>query len=211
MESLNINTNLCYTALCAANNLLEVFMQDNQSQTHWAYVAGIMDADGCFMISKHKRKTNNRSTERALAFPKTTKNWSYTYAPALKIAMMESEAVHLIEKEMGFGHMHIDGARKNRPTSKPLFHWYLRNWRQAIPFIENLIPYLRVKKDRALHLLSFCKHLSLYPNPGYRGVSLEELNYREDAYIKMREFNGNKVGATTKPFKHESVSDSLNS
>lgn len=186
-------------------------MQDNQSQTHWAYMAGIMDADGCFMISKHKRKTKNKDTQRALVFPKTTDHWAYTYAPALKIAMIEPEAIDLIEKEMGFGHMHIDGARKSRPNSKPIFHWYLRNWRQAIPFIENLLPYLRVKRDRAIHLLSFCKHLSQYPNPGYRGVSLEELNYREDAYVKMREFNGNKVGATTKPFKHESVSDSLSS
>lgn len=184
-------------------------MQDNQSQTHWAYVAGIMDADGCFMISRHKRRTKNKSTERALVFPKKVDNWSNTYMPAMKIAMIEPEAIHLIEKEMGFGHMHIDGARKRRPNSKPIFHWYLRNWRQAIPFLEGIIPYLRVKKDRALHLLDFCKHLSIYPNPGYRGVSLEELNYRKESYVKMREFNGNKVGATTKPHERESVSDSL--
>ncbi len=186
-------------------------MQDNQNQTHWAYVAGIMDADGCFMISKHKRKTKNKSTQRALDFPKTTDRWAYTYSPALKIAMIEYESIDLIQNEMGFGHMHIDGARKDRPNSMPIYHWYLRNWRQAIPFLENVIPYLRVKKFRAIHLLDFCNHLSKYPNPGYRGVSTEELNYREDMYIKMREFNGNKVGATTKPHEHESVNDSLNS
>jgi len=186
-------------------------MQDNQSQTHWSYVAGIMDADGCFMISKHKRKTKNKSTERAYAFPKNLDFWSYTYLPALKISMIEFEAIDFIMNNLNFGQMNIDGARKNRPNSKPIFHWRLRNWRTAIPFLENVIPFLRVKKDRAIHLLSFCKHLSVSPNPGYRGLSIEELDYREDAYIKMREFNGNKVGATTKPFKHESVSDSLNS
>ena len=172
-------------------------------------MAGIMDADGCFMISKHKRQTHNKSTVRALEFPKTTISWAITYLPALKIAMIEPEAVNFVKNEMNFGQICIDGARKNRPNSKPIFHWYLRNWRQAIPFIENLLPYLRVKKDRAIHLLEFCKHLSKYPNPGYKGVSLEELHYREQAYLKMREFNGNKVGATTKPFERESVSDSL--
>ena len=79
-------------------------MQDNQNQTHWAYVAGIMD--------------------------------------------------------MRFGHMHIDGARKDRPNS-------------------------------------------------YKGLPPEELNYREDMYIKMREFNGNKVGATTKSHGPERACDSL--
>lgn len=186
-------------------------MYDNQSQTHWAYIAGIMDADGCFMISKHKRKTNNRTTRRASVFPKRTECWAYTYSPALKIAMIEPQSVYFIMNDMGFGHIQLDGARKNRKNSKPIFHWYLRNWRDAIPFLNNCIPFLRVKKDRAIHLLRFCEHLSAHPNPGYRGLSFEELDYREDMYVKMREFNGNKVGATTKPQGRESVSDSLTS
>lgn len=184
-------------------------MQDNQIQTHWAYVAGIMDADGCFMISKHKRKTKNKNTDRALVFPKTVENWSYTYAPALKIAMIEREAIDLIQNTLGFGHMHIDGARKSRPNSKPIYHWYLRNWRTAITFLKNIIPYLRVKKDRAIHLLNFCEHLSNVKNPGYRGLSIEELNYREESYKKIREFNGNKVGATTELHGPEKACDSL--
>lgn len=185
-------------------------MHDNQNQTHWAYIAGIMDADGCFMIFKHKRKTKNRITSRALKFPKTVGEWAITYIPGVKIAMIESEAIHFIEKEMGFGHMHIDGARKNRPNSKPIFHWYMRDKFKTAVFLENVIPYLRVKKDRALHLLNFCKHLQTIPNQGYRGLSFEELDYREDMYVKMREFNGNKVGAETKSQGRESVSDSPN-
>ena len=187
-----------------------VFMQDNQSQTHWwAYMAGIMDADGCFMISKHKRKTKNKNTERGNAFPKSVDNWSVTYSPAIKIGMIEPEAIDLILNTMKFGNMHIDGARKSRPNSKPIYHWYLRNKNEAVPFLEKIIPFLRIKKNRALHVLDFCKHLQQYKNPCYRGLSKDELDYREDMYLKMREFNGNKVGATTKSQKHESVSDSL--
>ncbi len=185
-------------------------MQDNQNQTRWSYIAGIMDADGCFMIFKHKRKTKNKQTERALRFPKKVSAWSITYIPGVKIAMIEPEAIELIEKEMGFGHMHIDGARKNRPNSKPIFHWYMRDKFKTAIFLENVIPYLRVKKNRALHLLEFCKHLQSVPTRGYKGLSQEELNYREDMYIKIREFNGNKVGATTKPQESERINDSLN-
>lgn len=172
-------------------------MQDNQSQTHWAYMAGIMDADGCFMIFKHKRKTKNRTSERALAFPKKVKEWSITYMPGVKIAMIEPEAVNLAI-EMGFGHICIDGARKDRPNSLPIYHWYERNSKRLIVFLEGVIPYLRVKKDRAQHLLEFCKYMQGVPRRGYLGLSEKELNYREEVYLTMREFNGNKVGATTK-------------
>lgn len=172
-------------------------------------MAGIMDADGCFMIFKHKRKTKNRSTKRALTFPKNVDQWSISYIPGVKIAMIEPEAIDFIENQLGFGHMHIDGARKNRPNSKPIFHWYMRDKYKTAIFLENIIPYLKVKKNRAIHLFEFCKHLQTIPVTGYKGLSKDELNYREDMYVKMREFNGNKVGATTKPHKHESVSDSL--
>jgi hypothetical protein len=184
-------------------------MQDNQSQTHWAYIAGIMDADGCFMIFKHKRKTKNRETPRAIAFPKVVKAWAITYLPGVKIAMVEPEAINLILNELKFGYMHIDGARKSRPNSKPIFHWYMRDKNRVALFIENILPYLRVKKNRALHLLEYCKHVQATPSCGYKGLSIEELNYREDMYCKMREFNGNKVGATTKSFGPEKVCDSL--
>ena len=185
-------------------------MQDNQRQTHWAYVAGIMDADGCFMIFRHRRKTKNKQTERALRFPKTVNQWGYSYLPGVKICMIEPEAINLIMNEMNFGHMNIDGARKNRPNSKPIYHWYMRNKQDLIPFLEGIIPFLRVKKKRAEFLLQFSKYLMTQKNPGYRGLTQKELDYREETYVKMREFNGNKVAATTKSFGRESANDSLN-
>ncbi len=168
-----------------------------------------MDADGCFMIFKHKRKTKNRTTDRALEFPKTVENWAITYLPGIKIAMIEPEAIDFIVNEMKFGYVHIDGARKSRPNSKPIYHWYMRDKNRVAEFIQNILPYLRVKKNRALHLLEYCKHVQKVPHRGYKGLSLDELDYREDMYLKMREFNGNKVGATTKSLGHESTYDSL--
>ena len=173
-------------------------MQDNQKQTHWAYIAGIMDADGCFMIQKHARKTKNRTSDRAKEFPKTQLNWSGVYAPSLKIAMIEPEAMELLVHELKVGNMHLCGARTSRPNSQRIYQWWERNWRDVIPFIENVLPYLRVKTERALHLLEFCHHLEKCKNPCYRGHTKEELDYREEMYLKMRQLNGSKVAATTK-------------
>jgi hypothetical protein len=172
-------------------------MQDNQKQTLWAYIAGIMDADGCFMIMKHNRKTKNKETDRALAFPKNLEKWSCTHLPAIKIAMIESEAIFCIMNEAGYGKYNFEGARKSRPNSKRIYHWYERNKIKVKDFILNVMPYLRVKKKRAEHLLEYCEHVINYKNPCYRGCSVEELEYREDMYLKMRELNGTKVAATT--------------
>ena len=175
-------------------------MQDNQRQTHWAYVAGVLDADGCFMISKHSRQAEHKRKWSIV------ENWCPTYMPSIKIAMIEFESIDLVCNEMGFGHYNINGARKNRPNSKPIYHWYLRGKNNVIPFLKEVIPYLRVKKKRAEFLLEFSENMK---ECTCKGVPIEEFNYREESYVKMREFNGNKVAATTKPRRSERISDSL--
>lgn len=186
-------------------------MHDNQNQTHWAYIAGVMDSDGCFMITKHKRMTKNRTTDRAFAFPKNLESWSYTYMPTVKISQIEPEAILFITNDMKYGAYNIDGARASRPNSKDIYHWRITNKEKLVPFLKGVIPFLRIKKKRAEFLLDYCLNQIAKPNPCYRGLNKLELNYREQAHQKMREFNGNKVGATTNPLGRESVSDSLNS
>lgn len=178
-------------------------MQGNQKQTHWAYVAGILDADGCFMISKHSRKSEYENRKWVVV-----PTWAPTYMPSIKIAMIEPEAIEFITKEMGFGHWNLNGARKDRVNSKPIYHWYLRSRKNVVPFLNEVIPYLRVKKQRAEFLLEFCHK---FKQCSSRGVTPDELNYREQSYVKMRGLNGNKVAATTKSQRRVSASDSLNS
>lgn len=164
-------------------------MQDNQKQTHWSYIAGIMDADGCFMIMRQKR--GRKSLEKG--------EFSLSHMCALKIAMIEEEAIRFITQKMKFGDYSLDGARKNRINSKPIYHWYLRKREDVIEFLENVIPFLRVKKKRAQFLLKFCKRMEKYTDKRFcKRLTKTELDYREQAYRKMREFNGNKVAATTK-------------
>jgi len=182
-------------------------MQDNQRQAHWAYIAGIMDADGCFMITRHKRKTQRKD------YPHKVDSWSWTYMASVKICMIEPEAINFIFNEMNFGTISLNGTRPNRPNSKPIYQWGIRDRNKIVPFLEEVIPFLRVKKDRAKFLLNYCKSAEYHRNRGtrYFGLSKEELIYREDSYQKMREFNGKKAAATTNPPKCESISDSLTS
>jgi len=177
-------------------------MQDNQRQTQWQYIAGVMDSDGCFMITKHNRKTLKRATERY-----NKHQWSATYFPCVKIGMVEPQAVNYVLLSTGFGKIYITGTRPSRPNSLPMIEWFTRKKEEIIPFIEKILPFLKVKKRRAIFLLDYCNGIRPCAIP-YYGLSEDELNYREDSYKKMRELNGNKVAAETKPLKRENVSDS---
>lgn len=179
-------------------------MHDNQRQTQWSYIAGVMDSDGCFMITRHKKKTQRKD------YPHRVENWSWTYTACVKITQIQPEAVTFIKEEMGHGTISIVGARLSRPNSMPLYEWSIKDIKKVRSFLEEVIPYLRIKKNRAKFLLDYCKQAT-YLERGKRthGLSKDELIYREESYQKMRELNGKKVAATTKSHGHESVSDSL--
>lgn len=177
-------------------------MKGNQRQTDLAYIAGVMDSDGCFMITKHTRKWKGKPI-------------SPCYLPCVKISQVEDEAIKYITDILGFGSYKLDRARirqyKNglRFGGKPIYEWYIRNRQILIPFLEGIIFYLKIKKNRAQFLLQYCKSINTKINGSF-GLSKEELNYREESYKKMRELNGNKVATTTKSHKSERISDSLN-
>lgn len=199
LENLNINYSPCYTATGNVVGInLRKFMQDNQNQTHWIYAAAIMDSDGCFMITRSKSRSTNKD--------------HYDYTPRAKVTMVYHGSINYIFAETKLGKINICGVRPSRPNSLPLFTWEICNLKDLMSFIEGVLPYLKIKKERALHLLDFCKN-RLKKKIGNRYIKpdKEELDYRNYMYQKMRELNGNKVGATTKPREHESACDSLNS
>lgn len=191
MESLNIINEVCYTDIGSAKELI---IQDNQRQAHWAYIAGVMDSDGCFMITRHKRQTKRKN------HPHTVDGWCWTYLPSAKIAMIQDGAIKFILKHTGLGTYSLNGARPSRPNSMPIFQWGMRKRDDLIPFLEGIIPWLQVKRNRAEFLLEYCKKLNNTDHSKrYFGITTEELVYREESYQKMRKLNALRAAAETKP------------
>lgn len=186
-------------------------MYDNQRQTQLAYLAGVLDSDGSFFIQTNKRETKNRDSIRASKFPKKVSSWSASYTPCIKISQIQTEAIELAKEVFNYGKINTFGARPSRPNSMTIYEYKITKTEKIIEIIEMILPYLRIKKNRALHLLEYCRHKLAYGSRCYSGVEIDELNYREDMYQKMRELNGNKVAATTKSLERESVCDSLTS
>ena len=171
-------------------------MQDNQNQAHWAYAAGIMDSDGCFMIVKHKRRKDG-----------------YHYVPTVRITMITDKAINYVIQSTGIGKVYINGIRKSRPNSLPLYEWRIFRREQIEKFIKGILPYLHNKKERAELLLEFLDKgkYGCHVRGSHKELNDEILHYREEMHHKMRELNGNNAGATTESLGSERTCDSLTS
>lgn len=182
MESLNIYN-------VPVNNNECLYMHDNQKQAAlWAYLAGLIDGEGSFIIQK--------TTVEKIA--KSSRSKTPKYLPCFSIGMVEREPLDLIQRTIGAGKVYEERV----PDRRSIFRIRFSGRLKLIPFITNLMPYLIVKKKQAQLLLDLCNDwtTSGRKSNGQRDVVSElELQRREEAYLKMRKFNAVGAAATTKP------------
>lgn len=164
-------------------------MQGNQRQAIlWSYLAGLIDGEGSFIIQKTDVDKIAKSSRS-----KTPK-----YLPYFSIGMVDKRPLQIILESIGKGKIYEECVHERRSIWRIRFGGRIT----LIPFIQNLLPYLVVKKEHAETLLDFCQK---WETPGRKEhghkerVSLHELQRREEAYQKMRKLNAVGAAATTKP------------
>lgn len=139
-----------------------------------SYMAGLMDGEGYFNISRTIRKP------------------SCGYVPRIGIANTDRRLIDWIVENFG-GKVVI-----RRPGKFPAqwgtrvrYEWYLTG-QHAISVCNLVIPYLVIKKERAEILIELQKLLS----PGFRGkgrgIPKENLEKRESLYMLLRSLVGTK-------------------
>ena len=134
-----------------------------------SYLAGVMDGDGSFSI---RRLPNGKA--------------NILYFALLQCNTWRS-FVNILKKEFGGNivkqKMYIC---KDGSEGHALFSWKLRGAENVRPALEKLIPFLKIKKERAEFLLEFIKN-----NPFVRGIVLspEIVESRERSFLKMVQFN----------------------
>lgn len=157
--------------------------QGNQRQAVlYAYIAGILDGEGSFVIIKSTRPVKSKMMK------------SPVYSGGLSLGMVDKEVVDLVSEVIGSGKVYEERVPERRSI------WRVRAvGRKAIlPFLYKIKDYLMVKKEHCYHLINF---LECWETPYVRmlGVSKQELQRREDAYQMMRKLNAVGAAATTKP------------
>lgn len=141
----------------------------NWDKIDMAYAAGIMDGDGSFSIIKLKSDS------------------SPLYYPFLQFVNRRKEIIDFLKMKFGgniiIGKPHIckDGSLGN-----VIYRWRLRSGRNVKPAIEALLPYLKIKKDRAQFLLEF---INKFPFIRGKTLSNETLYDKERDYLKMISLN----------------------
>jgi len=153
---------------------------DNPKQAiQLSYLAGIVDGEGCIRIDKQKAsKANNRLTPY--------------HAPHIGVGMTDERIPQLFKKVFG-GSLRVECVPSGR---KPLFRWAITGRHKIIPCLEALLPYLIVKRPQAEILIRLAKGMKI-PFNRQKGVSPEELQWREDLNQQVLKLNATGAAATT--------------
>ena len=146
-----------------------------------AWSAGIIDADGSIYISKTKA-TQRRITPR--------------YIANLYVGNTSEYMVNELQRIFG-GSKSLD-TRKDLPNSKPFWHWNLGPKATCL-VLKQIVPFLRVKKDKAKIAINFYKSCQRYKvkiirkkdgtAAGTMQISKSEIDRREKIYQQMKLLN----------------------
>ncbi len=109
------------------------------SVTKIAYFAGLLDGEGCVRIGKYK---NSGGDLRYRAF--------------VQIAMTVEAPIDWLVQNIGGG-KYIDWKLKS-PNSKITYCWTI-NCKEITPILKVSLPYLLVKKEQALDVITFSETL----------------------------------------------------
>jgi hypothetical protein len=144
---------------------------DSSDGLFWSYVAGLMDTDGSFSLKKEIRKSGGSK--------------SPVYTPTILLTMTDCRGVNYIMNNFVGGNM---CTVKAKTASKGFcYRFSITSRKNVARFIEQCLPFLRVKKKIASEILYFCR--SVKTMHGSSGVSVDQAIFREKCYSVLRELN----------------------
>ena len=142
------------------------------SETQKAYLAGIIDGEGCITVTKKRGPKSGRL--------------GYCYRPVVHVANTHEGVLKTLHLWTGLGRVNkFDDARKNR---KARFQWFIWS-NQAKQIILAIRPYLVIKTDQAKVFLKFVEVANHSSSPGPRGLTDAEWEKQHELYLKIRELN----------------------
>lgn len=115
---------------------MESHSWESLSNTDLAYTAGIVDGDGYIGISKTKGKTYHLGYQMSLR---------------VSVANTDELLIRWLHQYYG-GHIRRKKVYPNHP--RPVWAWTVAS-QVALVFLENILPYLRVKKTQAKVAIRF--------------------------------------------------------
>jgi len=133
-----------------------------------AYIAGLIDGEGCITITRRKVKRLK------------TDNWFYE--PQVIVSNTDKRLSDFLLDLCGGWVATVTKTQKE--CHKPSYHWKITgdNMRRLL---KDIIPYLRIKKEQARIVLQFPS----YKGNGHKARTQEELKGQEDLWLRMKQLN----------------------
>lgn len=142
--------------------------------THiYPYLAGIIDGEGCIRIGRNKG------------------NGQYVYS--ICVGMVSKNVIELLRDTFG-GTISEECVLGRRS----IWRWNLRKQQELLSCLEKIRPYLMVKGEQADLIVKAISERAVRDcTKGPVKLSSEELQFREELYLKMKKLNAVGAAATT--------------
>lgn len=152
------------------------------SSANAAYLAGLVDGEGCIFISQTTTNSAAKGCKRGIA-----------YRSGITISLTNLPLLQRVKKLTGVGKIRP----VKRPSRKHKYAWRWSAWSiEASDLISKLLPFLVLKKRQALLQMKF---QSIMRYPGSKGLSDKEWNQRQLLHEKMRRLNKRGFNITSRP------------
>lgn len=141
------------------------------------YLSGLIDGEGCIRISR-----SFKSSSRG----------NYCYTPEFKIVLVHEPVIKYIAGKLDWKYGHIKGNPNKNHQDTYIIR--ISNFEGLISLIEQVLPYLIVKKDAAETVLAF----AISRRDNWEVSPYNKVPYTEhelSLYDKIKELN--RVGRTT--------------
>ena len=115
--------------------------KDNDSETFCSYMAGLIDTDGSFTITKRKNHTNMVSP---------------AYSVLIQLSSVDIKSInHILENFQG-GKVHL--RKGNNCRTGFCYRYVLTNRENVVRFCKKIKPFLILKKRQAEIMIDFCEN-----------------------------------------------------
>lgn len=138
------------------------------TDTELAYIAGFFDGEGSITINE-----NGKPSPRG-------KNPNHT----LQVSIGNTDPRVLIWLHEEFGGF-LTYRKQVSPRHRKVAQWGVRA-RLALPFLEAIRPFIRMKRDQVDVAIAFQKTKKMH---GAKLVPIEQIEWREEQRVKIRELN----------------------
>jgi len=141
-------------------------------ETEKAYIAGLVDGEGCISICRRKKKQRNNS------------NWYYE--PQVAVTNTDRRLLDFLIDLYGGWIAIVKGKKDNHKTG---YHWKITGDNMRT-LLKDILPYLKSKEKQAKILLQFPKYGHRGWGGAYsKGRTEEELKRQKRYWGRMRTLN----------------------